>query len=280
MKIKIKELKKKFPELKISFSLEIASGSFTSIVGPSGSGKTTLLKLIAGLLETEKGIIFFGEKNVTELPTEKRNIGLVFQSDALFSHLNVFDNIGFGLKMRKKSRQEIQEKVLKALKLVHLKGFEKRKVNNLSGGEKRRTAIARAIAFEPDLLLLDEPLSGLDAKLKEKMKVFLKELNKKTGLTTIMVTHDIDEAFFLSDKIVVINQGKKEQEDTPENIFLNPKNSFVKNFVSDYILIEGKQKTVNRRKMIQGKFLLPVKEKQKGRAFINFKKTNYKFFDS
>ncbi|PJA19398.1 MAG: polyamine ABC transporter ATP-binding protein, partial [Candidatus Diapherotrites archaeon CG_4_10_14_0_2_um_filter_31_5] len=208
---------------------------------------------------------------------EKRNTGLVFQNDTLFSHLNVFDNIGFGLKMRKKSKKEIEKKVLNALELVHLQGFENREVNNLSGGEKRRTAIARAISFEPELLLLDEPLNGLDAKLKEKMKLFLKELSEKTSLTVLMVTHDIDEAFFLSDKIVVMNNGRVEQEGKPEEIFLNPINAFVKNFVSDYVLIEGKPRIVNGKKMIEGKFLLPAKGK--GKALINFKKTNYKFLD-
>ncbi|PIN98532.1 MAG: ABC transporter ATP-binding protein [Candidatus Diapherotrites archaeon CG10_big_fil_rev_8_21_14_0_10_31_34] len=277
MKVKIEKIEKSFPELKIDFSLEVESGSFTSIVGPSGCGKTTLLKLISGLLETEKGKIFFGEKEVTKIPPEKRNTGLVFQNDTLFSHLNVFDNIGFGLKMRKKSKKEIEKKVLNALELVHLQGFENREVNNLSGGEKRRTAIARAISFEPDLLLLDEPLNGLDAKLKEKMKLFLKELSEKTSLTVLMVTHDIDEAFFLSDKIVVMNNGRVEQEGKPEEIFLNPINAFVKNFVSDYVLIEGKPRIVNGKKMIEGKFLLPAKGK--GKALINFKKTNYKFLD-
>jgi len=180
--------------------------------------------------------------------------------------------------MRKEKKEEIEKKVLEALELVHLNGFEKRNVNNLSGGEKRRTAIARAIAFKPDLLLLDEPLNGLDAKLKEKMKVFLKELCEKTKLTTIMVSHDIDEAFFLSDKIIVMNSGKIEQQGKPEEIFLHPKNAFVKDFVSDYILVEGKKKSVNGKDFVEAKFLLPAK-KGKGKAFINFKKTNYKMVE-
>ena len=276
MKINLDKISVSFDDFLIDFSLKINSGEFVSIVGPSGCGKTTLLRIITGLQETEKGKIFFGEKEVTELVPEKRNIGFVSQGDSLFSHLNVFDNIAFGLKMRKTKKELTEKKVFDAIKLVHLEGFEKRKTTNLSGGEKRRVAIARAIAFEPDLLLLDEPLNGLDANLKEKMKVFLKELSEKTKLTIIMVTHDIDEAFFLSDKIVVLNNGKKEQEGKPTEIFLNPRNEFVKNFVSDYVLIEGKQKTVNGKKMIEGKFLLPAKGK--GKAFINFKKTNYKVF--
>ena len=277
MKVKLKKIKLSFEKFwEMDFSLKIKDGCFTSIVGPSGCGKTTLLRIISGLQEVKEGKIFFGEKEVTKVPAEKRNTGFVFQGDALFTHLNVFENIAFGLKMRK--QKNIEEKVLKALELVHLKGFEKRKVDKLSGGEKRRTAIARAIAFEPDLLLLDEPLNGLDANLKEKMKKFLKELGEKTGLTIIMVTHDIDEAFFLSDRIVVMDKGKKMQEGKPEEIFLKPENDFVKNFVSDYVLIEGKQKNLRGKNFIEGKFLLPVKKTGK-KALINFKKTNYKFFD-
>jgi len=278
MEIVLGKLFAGFDGFSVEFSLKVNSGSFTSVVGPSGSGKTTLLKMICGLTKVERGRIFFGKKEVTEIPPEKRNIGFVFQGDSLFSHLSVFDNVAFGLKMKKERKEVIEKKVLQALKLVHLEGFQKREVNNLSGGEKRRTAIARAIAFNPDLLLLDEPLNGLDANLKEKMKVFLKELSEKTNLTIIMVSHDIDEAFYLSDKIVVMNNGRKEQEDSPEKIFLQPKNDFVKNFVSDYILVEGKERIVNGRKMIEGKFLLPAK-KGKGKAFINFKKTNYKFVE-
>ncbi len=278
MQIRLEKLKLVFENFwEMNFSLKIKDGCFTSIVGPSGCGKTTLLRIISGLQEIEEGKIFFGEKEVTKVPAEKRNAGFVFQGDALFTHLNVFENIAFGLKMKK--QKNIKEKVLKALELVHLNGFEKRRVTKLSGGEKRRVAIARAIAFEPDLLLLDEPLSGLDAKLKEKMKVFLKELSEKTGLTIIMVTHDIDEAFFLSDRIVVMDKGKKMQEGKPEEIFLKPKNDFVKNFVSDYVLVEGKQKNLHGKNFIEGKFLLPVKKTGK-KALINFKKTNYKFFDS
>ncbi len=274
MEIKMEKLWIKFDEWKLDFSLEIKSGKFVSVVGPSGCGKTTLLRIISGLQES-KGKIFFGDKEVTKVPTEKRNIGFVFQGDSLFPHLNVFDNIAFGLKMKKE--KQIKEKVLNALSLVHLNGFEKRNTVNLSGGEKRRVEIARAIAFEPGLLLLDEPLNGLDANLKEKMKLFLKELSEKTGLTMIMVTHDIDEAFFLSDEIIVMDSGRIEQTGKPTEIFLNPANDFVRNFVSDYVLIEGKQKIVKGKKMIEGKFLLPVKGK--GKAFINFKKTNYKFFE-
>jgi len=274
MKVSIEKVSVLFKDWEMkNFSLKITK-NFTSIVGPSGCGKTTLLRVLSGLQGTEKGKIFFNENDVSQLPPEERNIGVVFQGDSLFSHLNVFENVAFGLKMKK--HKNISQKVSKALSLVHLPGFEKRKVTNLSGGEKKRVAIARAIAYNPDLLLLDEPLNGLDAPLKEKMKLFLKELSEKTGLTTIMVTHDIDEAFYLSDEIVVMNNGRVSQIGSPVQIFSKPKNSFVKNFISDYILVKAKQKTVKGKRFVEGKFLLPVK-KGSGKAFVNFKKTNYRF---
>lgn len=274
MKVSIEKISVIFKDWKMkNFSLKIEKG-FTSIVGPSGCGKTTLLRVLSGLQQTEQGEVFFNNEEVTFLPPEERNIGVVFQGDSLFSHLNVYENVAFGLKMKK--HQNVKQKVFKALSLVHLPGFEKRKVTNLSGGEKKRVAIARAIAYDPDLLLLDEPLNGLDAPLKEKMKLFLKELTEKTGLTTIMVTHDIDEAFYLSDEIAVMDSGKISQIGSPIQIFSKPKNAFVKNFISDYILVKGKQKTVKGKKFVEGKFLLPVK-KGSGNVFVNFKKTNYRF---
>ncbi|MCR4335965.1 MAG: ABC transporter ATP-binding protein [archaeon] len=272
MKLKIEKLNLIYSDWEMkNLSLEIQGGSFTAIVGPSGCGKTTLLRTIAGLETPVSGNIFFNKNNVTNIPPEERNVGFVFQGDSLFSHLNVFDNVAFGIKMKKQS--DVQKKVKETLKLVHLEGFEKRKVNHLSGGEKKRVAIARAIAFRPELLLLDEPLNGLDAPLKEKMKFFLKELQKKTGLTMIFVSHDIDEAFFLSDKIVVMNFGKIEQSGLPVEIFSKPKNSFVKNFVSDYVLIEAKKKGKN----LEARLKIPYNGK--GKAFVNLKKTNYKFVE-
>ena len=272
--IRLENVSLAFPEWRIEkISFEVKKGSFASVVGPSGCGKTTLLRIIAGLLQEDKGNVFFEGKNVSGLPPEKRNVGFVFQNNSLFTHLNVFENIAFGLRMRKE--EYVTEKVLKTLELVNLKGFETRAVGGLSGGEQKRVALGRAISFNPALLLLDEPLNGMDASLKEKMKVFLKELQEKTGITTVMVTHDIDEAFFLSDKIIVLNNGQKMQEDSPENIFLKPKNSFVKKFVSDYELIEAQKKTINGKNFIQGKFLFPAKKDGK-RFFLSFKKTNYK----
>ena len=277
MQLRLKNVSISFPNWKMdNFSMEAKSGSITSIVGPSGCGKTTVLRIISGLQEITAGKVFFGEKDMTDILPEQRNVGVVFQSDSLFSHLNVFENVAFGLKMKKE--KNIRKKVISALKLVQMTGFEKRNTTTLSGGEQKRVAIARAIAFEPDLLLLDEPLNGLDAKLIEKTKIFLKNLQEKTGLTMLFVTHDIDEAFFLSDKIIVMNNGKIEQYGNPKAIFLRPINRFVKEFISDYILIKAKVKTKGNKSIIYGKFSFLAK-KAKGKQFINLKKTNYKFFE-
>jgi len=271
--IKFEKVSMTFPEWELKeISFEIKKGSFTSILGPSGSGKTSILRIISGLEEHE-GLVYLNEENVTNLNANERNIGFVFQNNSLFTHLNVFENIAFPLKIKKE--KNIKERVLKTLKLINLTGFEKRNVNELSGGEQKRVAIGRALSFNPSILLLDEPLNGLDSSLKEKMKLFLKELQETLNITTVMVTHDVDEAFYLSDKIIVLNKGEKMQDDKPENIFLKPKNAFVKSFVSDYELIKGKVKTINGKQFIQGSFLIPVKKGEK-EFFINIKKTNYK----
>ncbi len=235
MKLKMQGIRISFPGWEMDdFSLEAPSGSFTSIVGPSGCGKSTILRAIAGLEAPQKGKVFFGAKEVTSTPAEERDVGLVFQGDALFSHINVFDNVAFGPRMKKE--KNIEGKVASALSLVHLAGFEKRDTTTLSGGEKKRVAIARALAFSPKILLLDEPLAGLDANLREKMKSLLRELSQKTGLTTIMVTHDIEDAFSLSGRIVAMSRGKVEQEGKPFELLLRPKTRFVKEFFSSYAL--------------------------------------------
>ncbi len=255
------------------FSMLAPDGSFTTIVGPSGSGKTTVLRAIAGLQIADSGTIFFGDADVIAEPPESRNAGVVFQGDSLFSHLNAEGNVAFGLQMKK--ADDVQEKVLRALELVHLQGFGKRDVASLSGGEKKRVAIARAIAFGPSILLLDEPFNGLDARLKEKMKLLLKELQAKAKLTIVMVTHDLDEAFFLSDRIVVINNGIVEQSGTPEQIFLKPKSGFVREFISDYIVAESK---LGKKGNAWADFSIPLRGK-KGKVIIALKKTNYRTLD-
>ncbi len=213
------------------FSVDFPSGSFSSILGPSGCGKTTLLRLIAGLETPVSGKIFFNDVDYSFVPPEKRNIGFVFQNDALFSHLTVSGNVAFGLEVR--GEKNIGEKVASLLALVGLSGFGNRNIEHLSGGEKKRVVIARALAYYPKVILLDEPFNGLDGNLRTKLKSLLKDLQKKFGLTIIMATHDLNDALNLSDKIVVMNKGKIEQVGTPKEIIFKPKNFFVKDFVSD-----------------------------------------------
>lgn len=256
------------------FSLHAKEGSFTSIVGPSGCGKTTILRAIAGLEKPSSGKIFFGGVDCTFSGPEERNVGLVFQNDSLFSHMSVLENVAFGPKMRKLS---VPQKIAKdALSTVHFSGFEGRSIETLSGGERKRVAIARAIASKPSVLLLDEPMNGLDARLRENMKAFLRELRGRTGLTIILVTHDIDEAFSLSDKIVVMNNGSVEQIGSAIEIFTKPATEFVREFVSDYIIATAKGKKVGGKGFIEGKFRLPA-AKTSGMAYVSIKKWNYRF---
>lgn len=223
-----------------NINLSIKEGEFFTLLGPSGCGKTTLLRLIAGFISPEKGNIFLGKKDITKETIEKRGIGMVFQNYALFPHMTVYDNIAYGLKIKKLNKRKINEKVNKYLSLVNLEGYETRKVSELSGGEQQRVALARALVVEPKVLLLDEPLSNLDAKLKDKMRLELKEIQHKLGVTTIFVTHDQVEALTLSDRIAVFNKGNCIQVGTPNEIYLNPVNTFVATFVGDTNLFEGK----------------------------------------
>ncbi|MEM5824058.1 MAG: ATP-binding cassette domain-containing protein, partial [Archaeoglobaceae archaeon] len=202
----------------VSFS--IRKGEFFSILGPSGSGKTTLLRLIAGLIFPDKGTIKLMGKDCTFLPPYKRNIGMVFQDLALFPHLNVFDNVAYGLRIRKMPENEIKRKVYECLEIVNLDArvFSKRKINQLSGGQQQRVAIARALAIEPSVLLLDEPLGSLDLKLRQHMMLELKRIQRDVKMTFVYVTHDQSEALIMSDKVAVINHGKIEQIGTPMEI--------------------------------------------------------------
>ncbi|MDO8427628.1 MAG: ABC transporter ATP-binding protein [Candidatus Diapherotrites archaeon] len=277
MRVKIENLSKSYFGLSWKMEnvfLEIPEGKVTAVVGPSGCGKTTLLRLLAGLEFPDQGNIFFDEKNVTSLSAEKREVGLVFQNEALFSHLTVFENVAFGLKM--KQDKNIVAKTKSALVLVHLLGLDNRSVIQLSGGEKKRVALARALAVQPKLLLLDEPLNGLDAGLKEKIKELLKELWKKTKLGLIWVAHDLDDVFYLADWVIVMNDGKIEQAGSPIDLFLKPKNEFVKNFFAQYQLIQAKSLLENGKSVIQGTIRLNTVS-EKGTPYINVKKTNYKF---
>ncbi|MFO1057581.1 MAG: ABC transporter ATP-binding protein [Dongiaceae bacterium] len=220
--------------------LAIARGSFVTLLGPSGCGKTTILRAIAGLLAPQQGEIVIAGRRVNEVPIHKRNIGLVFQNYALFPHRNVFDNIAFGLKYRQVPKPEIVARVGKALDMVRLPGVEKKLPAELSGGQQQRIALARAIVIEPDVLLLDEPLSALDANLREEMRIELKAIQREVGITTIFVTHDQEEALAMSDRIVVMNHGRIEQEGTPEEVYRRPASRFVASFLGQSNLLEGR----------------------------------------
>ncbi|MBZ9986676.1 ABC transporter ATP-binding protein [Mesorhizobium sp. BH1-1-5] len=225
------------------FSLSIRKGSFVTLLGPSGCGKTTILRSIAGLVDISAGQIMIGDRRVDDVPIYKRNIGLVFQSYALFPHKTVFDNVAFGLKYRNVAKPEIKRKVGQALDMVRLPGSEKKLPSQLSGGQQQRIALARAIVFEPQVLLLDEPLSALDANMREEMRVEIKKIQKETGITAIFVTHDQEEALSMSDRIVVMNAGSAEQIGTPEEVYERPATAFVADFLGKANMLSG---TVSR----------------------------------
>ncbi len=221
-------------------SLDVAQGEFVTILGPSGSGKTTVLTMIAGLNHPSGGAIHIGGRDVTMLPASQRNIGLVFQSYALFPHMTVFDNVAFPLSVRKVGGAETRRRVEEALARVRLDGFERRKPSQLSGGQQQRVALARAIVFQPDILLLDEPLGALDRKLREEVQIELRRLQRSLGITTILVTHDQEEALSLSDRIVVLDHGRVQQTAAPQDAYLRPSNRFVADFLGTANFFEGR----------------------------------------
>lgn len=214
-------------------SLAVEEGELFTFLGPSRCGKTTILRLIAGFIQPDKGKIFLGNRDITHLAAEKRQVGMVFQNFALFPFMTVAENIAYGLKVQQRSRAEQTEKVAKYIEMVGLGGFERRKVAELSGGEQQRVALARSLAVEPRVLLLDEPLSNLDARLRERMRTEIRSLQKRLGITTIFVTHDQIEALTMSDRIAVFDQGRCIQVGTPEDIYSQPGNSFVAGFIGE-----------------------------------------------
>jgi spermidine/putrescine transport system ATP-binding protein len=223
-------------------SLDIAVGEFFSLLGPSGCGKTTTLRMIGGFEEPSRGTIFLRGRDVTDLPPHKRDVNMVFQSYALFPHLNVFENVAFGLRRRKVSSDDIQTRVGRALKLVDLEGFEKRKPGQMSGGQQQRVALARALVNEPEVLLLDEPLGALDLKLRKQMQLELKRIQQEVGITFIYVTHDQEEAMTMSDRFAVMRNGKIEQIGPPEEVYENPQTEFVASFLGASNLLDGELK--------------------------------------
>ncbi|BBK39151.1 ABC transporter ATP-binding protein [Allostella sp. ATCC 35155] len=221
-------------------TMRVPEGEFLTILGPSGSGKTTILSLVAGLVPPTGGRILIAGRDVTNLEPQQRRIGLVFQSYALFPHLDVFRNVAFPLAVRGRPRSEIADKVAAALARVRLDGFARRKPQQLSGGQQQRVALARAFVFEPDILLLDEPLGALDRKLREEVQVELKALQRDLGITTLLVTHDQEEALSLSDRIIVLDHGAMQQVGTPDEVYRRPANRFVAGFLGLANLLEGR----------------------------------------
>ena len=220
--------------------LDIHENEFMTLLGPSGCGKTTTLRIVGGFEEASSGEVLFDGIDISTLPPYKREVNTVFQKYALFPHMNVFDNIAFGLKIKKLDKDIVRQKVMRMLSLVGLEGFEKRNISQLSGGQQQRVAIARALVNEPKVLLLDEPLGALDLKLRKAMQIELKNIQKEVGITFVYVTHDQEEALTMSDTIVVMNDGNIQQIGTPTDIYNEPENRFVAQFIGESNIVEGK----------------------------------------
>lgn len=229
--------------------IRIRPGEFFTLLGPSGCGKTTTLRMIAGFYYPSSGRILFGDRDVTYLPPHKRNTGMVFQNYALFPHMTVFENVAFGLQVRKKDKTFIKDKVEQALKQVHLQGYGSRRIDQLSGGQQQRVALARALVIEPSILLLDEPLSNLDAKLREETRLEIKKLQLELGITTIYVTHDQAEAMAMSDRIMVMQGGAVQQLGSPQDIYNRPANRFVASFIGETNLWDGRVEKVENNEV-------------------------------
>lgn len=241
MYVELKNINKSFKDFKasnnVNFSIE--EGKLIGLLGPSGSGKTTILRMIAGLETPDSGDIIIGGTRVNDIPAGKRGIGFVFQNYALFRHMTVFDNIAFGLQVQKKDRKFIKTRVQELIELVGLKGFEKRYPHQLSGGQRQRVAFARALAPNPKLLLLDEPFAAIDAKVRKELRLWLKEMVEKLGITSIFVTHDQEEAVEVADEIIVTNRGRIEQKGSPIEIYKNPKTPFVAQFIGESTIVDN-----------------------------------------
>ncbi len=246
--IKLHQISKSYGKARIltGISIAVQPGEFMTFLGPSGSGKTTCLRIISGFEHPDEGCIFLGDRDITSDPPFQRDVNQIFQSYALFPHLNVFENIAFGLKVKKLPANEIRRKVSRTIETVALGGTESRYPSQLSGGERQRVAVARAIICEPKVLLLDEPLSALDIKLQEQMKTELKALQKRLGITFIYVTHDQDHALTMSDRIAVINEGRIEQIGTPIDLYNRPATRFVASFIGETNLLEADVLDVNK----------------------------------
>ena len=254
-------------------SMDVYEGEFLTLLGSSGCGKTTILRMISGLEHVTNGKVFIDDVDVTEVDPTKREVNTIFQNFALFPHMTVFENVSFGLKMKKVNKKEIITRVNKVLKLVELDGYEDRLPSQLSGGQQQRVAIARGIVMNPKVLLLDESLASLDLKLKRMMQIELKKIQRKLGITFIYVTHDQDEALTMSDRIIIIEKGVIEQEGTPQDIYENPKSVFVADFIGESNIFKSKITKVNKDTIVaefdDKKFTLPKDETDKVGDSIN-----------
>jgi ABC-type Fe3+/spermidine/putrescine transport system ATPase subunit len=221
------------------FSMQVPKGEICCLLGPSGCGKTTALKIIDGLIEQESGHIYLGDQDISDLPAQKRNIGMVFQNYALFPTMNVYDNVAYGLRCRKKDGILVRQEVNNILELVRLEGYQDRRIHELSGGQQQRVALARALIIEPGLLLLDEPLSNLDARLRSDMRDEINRIQNELSFTTVYVTHDQEEAMSIADSIVIMNEGRVEQVGTPKEIYEKPSTKFVADFIGKVNLLPG-----------------------------------------
>ncbi|MBE0451649.1 MAG: ABC transporter ATP-binding protein [Clostridia bacterium] len=237
--VTIKGLSKSYGDLNVlnKINLSIEQGTFVTLLGPSGCGKSTLLRCLAGLIEVDEGQIMFGEEDVTHLTPQKRNIGMVFQNYALFPNLNVWENIAFGLKVQKLPADEVKERTREMIQLVALEGKEKALPSQLSGGQKQRVALARALVLKPKMLLLDEPLSALDAKIRKNLRLQIREIQRALNITTVFVTHDQEEALILSDEIFVMDKGEITQFGSAKTIYTQPANDFVAGFIGHYNIL-------------------------------------------
>ncbi|MDQ0060979.1 sulfate/molybdate ABC transporter ATP-binding protein [Paenibacillus harenae] len=244
MHIEVRNLDKSFGDFHAvqNVSFEIEKGHLIGLLGPSGGGKTSILRMLAGLETPSSGDILFHGKRVNDLPPQERGIGFVFQNYALFKHMTVYDNIAFGLKVKKQSKEQIRERVMTLVELTGLKGFEHRYAHQLSGGQRQRVAFARALAPEPQLLLLDEPFAAIDAKIRTELRTWLKEMIERVGITSIFVTHDQEEAIEVADEIMIISKGKLEQKGTPWEIYKNPQTPFVASFIGESTIVENVEK--------------------------------------
>ncbi|MBW2659783.1 MAG: ABC transporter ATP-binding protein [Deltaproteobacteria bacterium] len=252
IKITLKNISKHFGSTRVidNLDIEFKAGTLTTLLGPSGCGKTTLLRLVSGLEPPTGGEIWFGEQDVSQHSATQRDVGMVFQSYALFPHMNVEKNIGYGLTVLKEKKDNIRDAVTRVLQTVNLDGYQKRYPDELSGGQQQRVAVARALVLEPKVLLFDEPLSNIDSKLRRSMRDDIRSLQQKTGITSIYVTHDQAEALSVSDEVVVMNDGTIEQQGTPRDLYRRPTSAFVANFIGDSNVVDGILEVEGNRSVI------------------------------